>query len=84
MKDWSPRDRALAEGLEILEATTSEHGHSVADIYNDDLDGWFEARPIINQEAAAIERWEKDNPKPELGVRLRVVDTRTERAAEGD
>jgi len=40
------------------------------------MDGWFEVDQRINYATAAVERWRKDNPEPEPGTVLMVVDTR--------
>jgi len=42
------------------------------------MDGWFEARPIINFATAAKEQWMRDHEKMDPGTGLIVVDTRGE------
>lgn len=76
LHDWHPRDRAIAIGLTAYEDTTSPYGHPLSEVYDDDSDGHYEARPIFNYEDVAIAAWEKNNPKPDPGTRLQVVDTR--------
>lgn len=59
---------------------TSPHGHPIEDVYNDESDGWYEVKPVIDYEQQAIDLWKKNNPNPEAGTVLRVVDTRLEEA----
>jgi hypothetical protein len=84
LKDWSARDRGLAEGLLALEDSTGPHGIPWADAMNDDNDGWFEVEEHVDYAQAAVDRWkaEHDSGDVEPGTRLFVVDTRSSSADE--
>ena len=62
--------------LTELEDDTGTEGHPLSLEYDDDMDGWFEARPVVNHAAAARERYLQQHPTLEPGTRLIVVDTR--------
>lgn len=77
LKDWSPRDRGLAEGLLVYEDGRGPHGVPWRDAFDDDLDGWFEVETRVDHAQAAIEKWRANDGKAaEPGTRVFVVDTR--------
>ena len=73
---WPERDQRLALALTQLEDETGPEGFPVADEYDPDMDGWYEAKERVNFAAAARERAEKRIKDAEPGTRLVVVDTR--------
>lgn len=75
--DWSGRDRALAEGLLLYEASTGPHGVPMRDALDPDNDGWFEVDEQVDYAQAAIERWrESKRGNAEPGMFPVVIDAR--------
>jgi len=72
----------MAMALSMYEASLTEDGIPAAVAYDDERGTWLEVRTSIDYGAAAKERWRQDNPKPEAGTVLRVVDTYKERKTE--
>ncbi len=54
------------------------HGIPAKVAYDPEMDGWFEAKPAIDYPQAAMDLWHKDNPEPDPGTFLRVVNTKLE------
>jgi hypothetical protein len=77
LHEWSNRDRALAEGLLLLEAGTGPHGIPLRLALDPDNDGWFEVDEHVDYAQAAIERWrESSKGNVEPGTFPVVVDVR--------
>jgi hypothetical protein len=77
LREWSSRDRALAEGLLLFESGTGPHGIPMRYALDPDNDGWFEVDERVDYAQAAIERWrESMHGKAEPGAFPVVVDTR--------
>jgi hypothetical protein len=81
LRDWSARDRGLAEALIVHEESIGPHGIPWRDALNDENDGWFEAEEVTDYAQAALDRWHKEHQgkDAEPGTRLVVVDTRPKR-----
>lgn len=75
---WSARSRSLALALTMYEDSLGPNGFPLELEMDPDMDGWFEARPLINHATAAREQWQKDHEKADPGTVLTVVDTRGE------
>jgi hypothetical protein len=75
---WSPRSRALAEGLLEHERSIGPHGIRWRDALDPDNDGYFEVRERMDYAQAALDQFQKDNTSKdtEPGVRPYVVFTR--------
>lgn len=59
----------------MYEESITQHGLPASVVYDDDRGTWLEARPIVDYALAAREQWQKENPNPEPGTVLTVVDT---------
>lgn len=78
LREWSARDRGLAEGLISHEDSVGPHGIPWRDALNDDNDGWFEVEEHQDHAQAALDQWKKDHSDKDVepGTRLVVVNTR--------
>lgn len=77
LRDWSARDRGLAEGLLVHEDSIGPHGIPWAVALDPESDGWLEVVEVVDYAQAALDRWRKDRrEKAEPGARTIVVDTR--------
>lgn len=74
MRDWSDRDRGLAEALTIVEDGLCPGGcGQKRDLaWNGDTDGWWESHEVVCAACAELERAQKEAKEPEPGV-LRYV-----------
>lgn len=73
---WSPRDRALAEGLLLRETGDDPNGIPWDVALDPESDGWLEVDEKVNFAQAAVDRWRKDTKEPGPGVVPVVVDVR--------
>ena len=77
LRQWSTRDRGLAEGLLLYEAGLGPHGVPMRVALDPDMDGWLEVDERVDYAQAAIDRWrESQHGKSEPGVFPVVVNTR--------
>ena len=65
----------MALALTIYEDSLTEYGLPASVVYDHERGTWLEVEEVVDYGAAAKERWAKDNPNPEPGTRLKVVDT---------
>lgn len=72
LEGWSERDRALAVGLTALEEATTQHGNPVDLAMDSDTEGWWAVKQVMDQEAAAEERYREQHPDLPPGTRLVV------------
>jgi hypothetical protein len=84
LRDWSSRDRGLAEGLVLYEAGNGPHGIPMRLALDPDNDGWFEVDEHVDYAQAAIDRWrESRRGHTEPGAFPVVVDVRERRPKRG-
>ncbi|QIK82394.1 hypothetical protein [Sanguibacter sp. HDW7] len=74
----------MALALSIYEDGMTADGLPASVVYGDERGTWLEAKPRINYAEAARQQWHKDNPNPEPGTVLEIVDTWPGEPAEGD
>ena len=65
----------MALALTIYEEGMTADGLPASVVYDDERGTWLEARPRINYAEAVRQQWHKDNPNPEPGTVLEIVDT---------
>ena len=77
LREWSSRDRGLAEGLLLYERGLGPHGIPMRLATDDDADGWYEVEERTDYAQAAVDQW-RDSLKGRHppGVFPVVVDTR--------
>jgi hypothetical protein len=77
LREWSSRDRGLAEGLLLYEQGTGPHGFPMRYATDDDNDGWFEVVERTDYAQAAIDQWREGLKGRHVpGVFPVVIDTR--------
>lgn len=78
LREWSARDRGLAEGLLAYEDSIGPHGIPWRVALDDEDGSWLEVEEITDHAQAAIDRWhlEHKGKDSDPGTRLVVVDTR--------
>ncbi|WP_334169033.1 hypothetical protein, partial [Timonella senegalensis] len=72
MKQWSDKDRTLALALEIHESS-STMGLPNEVVYDVELGQWIDVKTRTNMAQAALDRWHKENPKPDPGTEPYLV-----------
>lgn len=73
--DWDHRSRTLAIALQTLEDETGPHGFPLDLELDPNMNGWFEAKVVVNEATAAQQRLLKD-AKLEPGSYIIVTDGR--------
>lgn len=78
LRNWSARDRGLAEGLIAYQDSIGPHGIPWRLALDDDMDGWFEVEQHTDYAQAALDRFRQDrgSSDAEPGARLFVMNTR--------
>lgn len=83
LREWSSRDRGLAEGFLLYEQSLGPHGFPMHLATDDDMDGWFEVEERTDYAQAEIDRWRESlKGRHSPGVFPVVVDTRRTDAPE--
>lgn len=78
LREWSTRDRGLAEGFLLYEQSVGPHGFPMRLATDDDMDGWFEVEERTDYAQAEIDRWRESlKGRHPAGVFPVVVNTRT-------
>lgn len=84
LRQWTTRDRGLAEGLLLYEAGMGPHGVPMRHATDPDMDGWYEVDERVDYAQAAVDRWrEAQHGKAEPGIFPVVVNTRDVRQGRG-
>jgi hypothetical protein len=84
LREWSPRDRGLAEGLLTLEGATGPHGIPTWIANDPEAGTWLEVEEDVDHAQAALDTWQQGQTHPTPGLFPRLVDTRTKHDEQDD
>jgi hypothetical protein len=76
LRDWSTRDRGLAEGLLLHEAGIGPHGIPLRIATDPDMDGWFDVEERVDYAQAALDQWRAEQKDPIPGTYPVLVNLR--------